>query len=220
MIINLNKNHLENLLKDYNKNLQEYFDKINDKETYYDFGKEHYRLFAGISCQLDDKKILELGTHNGKSAIALSYGKIIEKNIIINTFDIINLLTNKGKLFFKNYSVNYELKNLLDNDTREKNKDFILSHDIIFIDIDPHNGILEYEMYIWLKNNSYQGIIIYDDIKLGLNHSANGYQKTTNKMSDFWDKLDINEKIDITHLGHWSGTGIVVFNKEKNKFIF
>ena len=84
----------------------------------------------------------------------------------------------------------------------KKNKDFILSHDIIFIDIDQHNGILEYEMYIWLKYNSYQGIIIYDDIKLGLNHSANGYQKTTHKMSDFWDKVDINEKIDITHLGH------------------
>ena len=65
------------------------------------FGKEHYRLFAGMSCQLDGKKILELGTHNGKSAIALSYGKIIEKNIIINTFDIKNFLTNKSKLFLK-----------------------------------------------------------------------------------------------------------------------
>ena len=218
-VINLDKDYLENLLKDYDKNLEEYFDKIHDKETYYGFGQEHYRLFAGISCQCDNKKILELGTHNGKSAISLSYGKIIGKNITINTFDIINLLTDKCKLFFNNYSINYKLENLFDNDNREKNKNFILSHDIIFIDIDPHNGILEYEMYLWLKNNSYKGIIIYDDIKLGLNHSANGYEKTTHKMSDFWDKIDANEKIDITHLGHWSGTGVIIFDKEKNKLI-
>ena len=66
--------------------------------------------------------------------------------------------------------------------------------------------------YIKLKENNYKGIILYDEIKLGLGHSANGTRSTQHKMSDFWDKVDKIYKLDITNVGHWSGTGLVNFN--------
>jgi hypothetical protein len=38
-------------------------------------------------------------------------------------------------------------------------------------------------------------------------------------MTEFWNKIPNNEKIDLTNVGHWSGTGVVCFNFDKNVFI-
>ena len=177
------------------------------------WGKEHYKLFCGISSQLNNKKILEIGTHHGNSSVAFSYGKILGNNIYVKTYDIVDLVSENCKKFMDKYLIDFTIQNIFDSVYRENNKDEILSYDLIYIDIDPHDGILEYEMYCWLKNNYYQGIIIFDDIKLGLDHKANNYNKTTHKMSDFWNKIEDEYKIDISYLGHWSGTGLVYFNK-------
>jgi predicted O-methyltransferase YrrM len=184
-----------------------------------DFGYEHYKLFCSISKQINNKKILEIGTHHGNSAVAFGFGKLFENNIYIKTFDIINLINDKCKKFMDKYNIKFELQNIFNYEYREINKNEILSFDIIYIDIDPHNGILEYEMYNWLKINNFKGIIIFDDIKLGLDHQANNYETTSHKMSDFWDKIPNEEKIDLTYLGHWSGTGIVYFDKINNNII-
>ena len=69
------------------------------------------------------------------------------------------------------------------------------------MDIDPHEGVLEYQFYLWLKSNSYKGVIIFDDI-----HYFEGMR------NNLWDKIEDSEKEDITYLGHWSGTGFVKFN--------
>lgn len=122
--------------------------------------------------------------------------------------------------FFNKYSVKYCLENIFDENIKNKYKHLLLSSSLIMIDIDPHDGILEYEMYLWLKNNNYKGFIIYDDIFLEKGHLANDYSETTNNMIDFWNKIPDNEKIDITHIGHWSGTGIVCFDFNENNFIF
>jgi hypothetical protein len=47
---------------------------------------------------------------------------------------------------------------------------------------------------------------------LGLGHSANGTRTTQHKMTDFWDKVDNFDKLDITNVGHRSGTGMINFN--------
>ena len=46
-------------------------------------------------------------------------------------------------------------------------------------------------------------------------HIANNYNPTTSKMSDFYNKIEDKYKIDLTSVGHWSGTGLVSFNFEK-----
>lgn len=38
-------------------------------------------------------------------------------------------------------------------------------------------------------------------------------------MIDFWKKVDSADKMDLTHLGHWSGTGVVCFDFENNRII-
>lgn len=182
-------------------------------------GREHYKLFIALSLQLKKGKILELGTHNGNSAVALSYGKTFGNDIELNTYDIIDILFEKPKQYFNKYNINYKLENLFDNNIREKNKTFILSHDIIFIDIDPHEGILERNMLDWLQKNNYKGLIIFDDIHLGLNHAANHYRATQHKMSDFWKSVNNEIKIDLTPIGHWSGTGLVSFNFKEYKIL-
>jgi hypothetical protein len=67
-------------------------------------------------------------------------------------------------------------------------------------------------MYEWLKQNDYKGIIIYDDIYLKKGHAVDGFDTTTNDMVEFWNKIPNEYKIDLTHVGHWSGTGLVSFN--------
>ena len=74
-------------------------------------------------------------------------------------------------------------------------------------------------MYEWLKSNNYKGIIVYDDICLKKGMSANGYEYTTTNMIDFWDKIPDKHKINLTSVGHWSGTGLVYFDVDNYKFI-
>lgn len=172
-------------------------------------GDEHYFFLAALGMQMKNKKIIECGTHNGRSTYALYYGnkKLHNENHII-TYDIHYFLADG---IFNETTIEYKLENLFDKNVRELNKEHILSSDVIFIDIDPHEGVLEYEMYNWLKENDYQGLILLDDIHLQEGH-MNVF--TGNSMQKFWDKIEDKYKLDLTSVGHYSGTGIVCFHFE------
>jgi predicted O-methyltransferase YrrM len=222
MRLNLTKDFNQTIVNKISSNFLKNLTKQGQIDYNKGFGKEHYMFFCGISSQLEDNtKILEIGTHNGNSTIALSYGITQNKRIEIDTFDIKDILMPNCKKFIESEKlVNCHYENLFDNKTREEKKEFILSRDIIFIDIDPHEGILEKSMLEWLHKEEYKGIIIFDDIHLGLNHSANDYRATKERMSDFWKGVDNNIKYDLTSVGHSSGTGLVVFDKSKHDLIF
>ena len=204
LTLNCKREYLQSLTKDFPNDIIDSFGHTED--VLKDFGEEHYKLLAAISRQSDHLKILELGTSTGRSAIALTYGKRFGLDIELNTFDIVDLLFEQSRHWYEKYNVSCYLENLFDTDIREKRKSFILSHDIIFIDIDPHDGLLEYEMYIWLKNNDFKGILLFDDIHLN------------EGMREFWSKIDHDDKQDLTNVGHWSGTGLVTFHKN-NKIL-
>jgi len=168
---------------------------------------------AALGIQLNSKHIIELGTHTGNSAYVLAYAnRTLNNNNKITTFDI----QLKDRILVDNTNITYLIKDLFNKDIRENNRDFLLSSDIIFIDIDPHEGILEYDMYIWLKDNKYKGLILFDDIHLGRGHmgSTSGHS-----MQEFWNKVDKSDKIDLTSVGHWSGTGLVCFYPENYTFL-
>ena len=38
-------------------------------------------------------------------------------------------------------------------------------------------------------------------------------------MQEFWDKIDNSDKIDLTSVGHWSGTGLICFYPENYIFL-
>ena len=59
-----------------------------------------------------------------------------------------------------------------------------------------HDGVHEKLFYEWLIRINYSGIILFDDIHLN------------REMKYFWESIK-HKKEDITHIGHFSGTGVV-----------
>jgi hypothetical protein len=95
------------------------------------------------------------------------------------------------------------MANLWDLEDREAWKARVLAAPVIFMDIDPHDGPMEIEFYRWLKAEGYGGLLVTDDI---------WYFKG---MRDrFWYHVPATEKVDVTALGHWSGSGIIHFGKQ------
>ena len=159
-------------------------------------GKEHYKLLSYFSTLFNNTNILDIGTHVGHSALALSYNT----SNTIYTFDIVDKVSSELKQI-SNIKFNYD--NLFELEGREKWKTLILSCPFIFLDVDPHNGHMETDFMQFIKEIGYSGFVICDDI---------WYFK---EMRDnFWHKIEDRFRYDLTDLGHWSGTGIITFNPE------
>jgi len=147
-------------------------------------GQEHYRLLAYIGSLYKSKTLLDIGSYQGNSAIALSHSgknKIISYDL--DTQPIIEKIKNDNIKFIKGDI-------LADND-------LILASPFIMLDT-YHNGDFEQEFVDHLINIKYNGLVMFDDIHLN------------NEMSNFWNGLK-NEKFDLTDIGHFSGTGLVIF---------
>ena len=171
---------------------------IDHNEFYGDAGNQHYKLLANLSNSFDDKIILDIGTHRGASATALSYNL---KNQIYS-FDIEDRIKDSVNSPKSINTIKFNQVNLFNDLERNPWEQIILNSYLIFLDIDPHEGLLEYEFYLWLKEKKYQGVLIFDDILYFENMKKN-----------LWSKINNEIKEDITHLGHWSGTGAIQFNK-------
>ena len=175
-------------------------DEIQAHDEYYgESGDQHYRLLSYLANQFDSVNIIEIGTHNGHSALALS----ANKNNTVYTFDLVDKVANKERLWI-NGNVQFSTDNLMDDTQRESWRKIILESPLIFIDIDPHDGFDEYQFYLWLLNNDYKGILLIDDI---------WYFK--GMRDNLWYKIPTSVKYDITEVGHWSGTGVVAFSDQK-----
>ena len=146
-------------------------------------GQEHYRLLAYIGSLYKSKTLLDIGSYQGNSAIALAHSgnKIISYDL--DTQPIIEKIKNDNIKFIKGDI-------LADND-------LILTSPFIMLDT-YHNGDFEQEFVDHLINIKYKGLVMFDDIHLN------------NEMSNFWNGLK-NEKFDLTEIGHFSGTGLVIF---------
>jgi predicted O-methyltransferase YrrM len=110
----------------------------DDRTEFFDVcGKQHYRLLSYLSTLVNDAIIIDIGTHHGQSALALSYNK---RNIV-HTFDIEDRVSNSK---IKNVdNINFHMDNLFEVDGREKWNETILKSSFIFLDVDPHNGLME-----------------------------------------------------------------------------
>jgi len=157
-------------------------------------GENHYKLLAYIATQLNNKLIIELGTHEGTSSTALA----INKSNKIVTFDVKDM-----------YTVTVQPSNVerkIGNIFKLGMQDVLLQSAVIFLDT-AHRGDFEWEVYSFLKENDYKGILVLDDIHWN------------DAMKKFWEKID-TIKYDVTHLGHGicpdgiAGTGIVDFSDQ------
>lgn len=151
-------------------------------------GIEHYRLLSFISNLLNNENILDIGTNRGYSAIALSSNK----NNKIVSYDIVRH-SNVNYIISSNLLKNVEFK--IGNFLQFEN---IHEYKIIFLDT-MHDGIFESEVINYLKDKNWKGILLMDDI-----HDFK-------ELKVIWDDIKL-DKYDLTSYGHFSGTGLIVFN--------
>lgn len=180
-------------------------DRLDTGELLGQPGSEHYRLLAYLARQFSHGTIIDIGTHIGCSALALS----TNPSNRVYTFDLQQKLsvTDQHQLWTHG-NVVFSKDNLMESETRQSWRDILLSSSLIVLDIDPHEGSQEFEFYEWLKQENYRGLLLLDDI-----HYFKGMR------DNCWYKIPSEEKRDLTGLGHWSGTGLVRFDRDEELLV-
>ena len=193
-VITLNKSKIDAVdishMRDYvqwTKSSSQYFDK--------GCGDEHYKLLTYLAQQMGENAVLiDIGTYFGFSALALAANTDLNQKVV--TYDIVDWIPDdENTPTMKNVN-NIELK-LMDctNDMET-----ILQSNLVMLDIDPHDGVEEVVILDALRKAGYQGLVVMDDIHLNGN------------MKRMWESIP-EKKHDVTRLGHWSGTAIIVFGE-------
>ena len=141
---------------------------------------------------------MDIGTFDGRSAIALSHN---ENNNVIS-YDICNHINNNRHQIYTKKNISFNIKNVFD----DLNAELIKNVKIVMIDID-HYETIETLIINKLKQLNFSGLIILDDIT---NHPDHVMNLCMNKL---WNSIT-DTKYDFTKYGHWSGTGIIVMNDD------
>lgn len=188
-MINIFSHITNNILDEIDlSNLKKYVSDYYQSYFFDKSGREHYRLLSLLSFEFNNNVILDIGTHHGASAVALSFNS----QNTIKSYDIQNFKKIPDFNFPKN--IQFTIGDILNE------KELIKKSQLIFIDVD-HLGIFEKKFLDLLKEINYIGITIWDDIYLN------------DAMKKFWYEDCKNEnKIDVSYLGHWSGTGAIIFS--------
>jgi len=153
-------------------------------------GKEHYRLISYISTLYNNRTLIDIGTYQGFSALALGYnGQNVVKSYDIKKEKEVDLISKDISL---TNNISFYIENILDD------LNTLLSSPFIVLDT-AHDGIFEEKVIKCLIDNNWNGILLMDDI--------NEYPA----LSYIWKNLK-KEKHELTYKGHWSGTGIAIFN--------
>lgn len=151
-----------------------------------DPGREHYPLLRYISTLVEGGIFVDVGTYKGCSAVALS------ENISnhVYSFDIVD----KNIIFPRPNNIHFHIDDVF------KYSEIIHKADFILLDTD-HDGIFEREFIKFLDTIKFNGIVMCDDINLN------------DQMKSFWsEQLTSRTCYDLTKIGHWSGTGFIIFN--------
>ena len=139
-------------------NYETYFTKYNLSSEFYDVpSKQHYRLLSYLSTLYNNIHILAIGTHLSESSLALSYNESNQ----IHTFDISHNTSYDNKV----NNIYFHDENIFTNlEIRNKYKELLLTSTFIFLDFEQHNGTMEYDLYLFLKQNNYNGFVICNNI--------------------------------------------------------
>lgn len=158
--------------------------KANNTTHWYSIesGKEHYRLLAYACKDLD--LVFDVGTFVGSSSLAMSTAK----NVI--SYDVVKANID---YFPKPKNIKYKIGSVVQDKQ-------LLDAQLILLDT-YHDGEFERVFIEYLIASGWHGILIMDDIHLN------------KQMKDVWDFAvqKSTEHRDITHIGHHSGTGILLF---------
>ena len=189
-LIELNEDYINNV--DMKALLQYVEWNANSEFFTADAGKEHYKLLAYLSIVLGESFYVDIGTFYGFSSVALSANP---KSTVV-TFDVCDWVSDDEPVSFKTKSnVQFKIMDCV-NDMTE-----IVKTKLVVLDIDPHDGVEEVRILDALRAHGYKGLVVLDDINLNA------------EMKKFWNDIP-EKKYDVSKFGHWSGTGIVVFDPD------
>ena len=164
------------MTKIINNKIEDYIEKNSSKEPQIlkDLNKETYlkvlnpRMLSGhlqgrflsiISKLIKPKKILEIGTYTGYSAICMAEGLV--ENGIIHTIDINEELVSIQNKYFKKSKCNNSITQHV-GDARNIIKNINEEFDVVFLDADKENYIEYYELVIEKVKKG--GLIIADNV--------------------------------------------------------
>lgn len=167
---------------------------------------EHYKLLATIAAQLSGARIVDIGTYLGHSAMALA-SRAQELGNTVDTYDVQDCLfvddaanASNGKRRPERCARDHPAVRQLIRNASDDIADIAASARIVLLDVTPHDGVQERAMIADLVKHGFRGVLILDDVKLNKDMEA------------LWAWVPAPKKIDATDLGHWSGTGIAVFD--------
>jgi predicted O-methyltransferase YrrM len=157
---------------------------------------EHYKLLSGLVSVLKPKLIVEIGTATGLSALCMRSS--LPPGGQIMTFDIVPWQSYKNTVLketdFSTGSLTQSVENLAEEKALQKHAAMLKQATFIFIDA-THDGTLEAKLLESLHRVGFKGYILLDDIRVWT-------------MLKMWRDIQW-PKIDLTSMGHWSGTGLV-----------
>jgi len=157
---------------------------------------EHYKLLSGLVQCTNAKKVIEVGTHIGLGALALS-----SPGVSVTTYDIVPWdefpdTALRSEDF--NNGLEQRIGDLSDRKYFKSQAATLAEADILFID-GPKDGIFEPKLAEYLVSE-FAGsgmFVMWDDIRVMT-------------MVDAWRRIPV-AKLDATSIGHWSGTGFMHF---------
>jgi len=162
-------------------------------------GREGYHGWLQYASNLfTGEIILDLGTHLGHSAFILGENK---KNLIL-TYDIVMgdyISKERQDLVRRTFSnINFNIKSCMDI-----SPEIIKKSSLIFLDLDPHDGIKEPQMMQIIRKSGFSGTVICDDIHIN------------EEMSTWWNNIT-EDKVIVTPSAP-TGTGVVFFSHQARK---
>ncbi len=159
---------------------------------------EHYRLLAALVKIERPQLVVEIGTHQGLSALAMK--KFLPSDGEVATFDIVPWKEIGGTCLkdsdFTDGRLTHWIGDLSDPAVFAKHAPRLEQADMIFADA-PKDGRFEPLFLANLEKLHFKKpmILILDDIRLW-------------KMLATWRQV-VRPKLDLTSFGHWSGTGLI-----------
>ncbi len=159
---------------------------------------EHYKLLAAFVDLLQPEYAVEIGTYTGLSSLCMK--KFLPKKSKLITYDITPWHDFKETVFIKQDFSDQRLIQFIDNLADpflfKKHRFYLENASFIFIDA-THDGYLEKTLFDLFETLSFKKnpVILLDDIRVW-------------SMLKMWREIK-KPKLDITSLGHWSGTGLV-----------
>jgi hypothetical protein len=181
-------------LKEREKHLRILSDPADRRYFVSNPGDEHYALLEWLGARFPEKTIVDIGTYRGASALSLiASGR--SPVITVDCYD------HAAPGFEGVPGIARVLDDAVDWLDTADAEEIVKECRIIVLDV-LHDGWTERYIYKQLEALGFNGILILDDIHLN------------DPMTRFWDEID-RPKLDLSRIGHHTGTGAVLFEGSK-----